>query len=144
MKKLCNTKKIRMHFYPLKLIHNICSVRPVSEGHRSEWVSHLQLGSQLPAGDLHQDLGKEGRLLPGGHGWSGGMPEEEDFPGTSGPGYPARTLPCCVWTCGRWRRGSWWPRDPHAAGSDFSHHSIHGIDWLSVLGSCCCHIRASS
>lgn len=127
-----------MCFYLLKLIHNICSFRPVSEGHCSEWISHFQLGSQLPAGDVHQDLGEEGRLLPGGHGWPGRMPEEEDFPGTSGPGYPARTLPCCVWTCGRWRRGPWWPRDPHAAGLDSFLHRIQGIDYrcVSVLYFC--------
>lgn len=105
--EVCQGEKALQHpenkdvlFYLPELTHNICSPRPVPEGHRSERIGHLQLGGQLPAGDVHQGLGEEGGLLPGGHGRAGGMPEEEDFPGTRGPGHPARALPRCVWTRG--------------------------------------------
>lgn len=93
--------------------------RPVPEGNRSEWLGNLQLGRQLPACDVHQDPGQEGRLLSGGHSWAGGLPEEEELPGACWPGHPAHTLPHCLWACGRWRRGAWRSGDPHAAGGPF-------------------------
>lgn len=98
-----------------------CFVRPVPESHCSKWLSHLQLVSQLPATDVHQNPGEEGGLHSGGHGWLGGLPAKEEFSRAGGSGHPACTLPHRLWTCGRRGRGAGRPGDPHAAGSgDFS------------------------
>lgn len=80
--------------------------RPLSEGHRSEWLSHLQLGGQLPACDVHQDPGEKGGLLSGGHGRAGGLPEEEELPGACRPGHTAHALPHRLWARSRRGRGA--------------------------------------
>lgn len=90
--------------------------RFVPEGHCSEWLCHIQLVSELPAPDVHQDPGQEGGLQLQWHCRFGGLSAKEELQGAGGSGYPTCTLPHRFRTGGGWRCGTRWPRDPHAAG----------------------------
>ncbi len=90
--------------------------RSVSESDHPERDGSLQLGRQLPAGQIHTHAGREGGLQRRWHGRADRVPPKQKLQGADWAEHHPRQIPHRLRTRDRRRRHSGRPTDPHGAG----------------------------